>query len=228
MKTITDAGVPVDADYYLCGPGAFMRELSAALIARGTPPEHVAMEVFGAAAVTFAPGLAGERPAPHPPTGEPGTGPPVTFSRSNLVVAMGSELRQPARARRGLRHPGQLRMPHRRLPLLRDRAARRRGRLHHRATGAARQRARARVLRAARRGDHAGTLSHAPGMRRGDNATARQRDSATARQRDGATGKACGRRLRDDGDVETADVIVVGLGAMGAPRAERWPHAASR
>jgi ferredoxin-NADP reductase/MOSC domain-containing protein YiiM/ferredoxin len=86
VETITDAGIPVDADYYLCGPDAFMHGLSAALIARGTTPEHVAMEVFGATAVTFAPGLTGERPAPHAPTGAPGSGPPVTFSRSNLVI----------------------------------------------------------------------------------------------------------------------------------------------
>ena len=51
IETITGAEVPVDADYYLCGPDAFMQSLSAALIARGTVPEHVAMEVFGAKAV---------------------------------------------------------------------------------------------------------------------------------------------------------------------------------
>jgi ferredoxin-NADP reductase/MOSC domain-containing protein YiiM/ferredoxin len=86
VETIIDAGIPVDSDYYLCGPDAFMRGLSAALIARGTTPEHVAMEVFGATAVTFAPGLTGERPAAHAPSGAPGSGPPVTFSRSNLVI----------------------------------------------------------------------------------------------------------------------------------------------
>ncbi|HXD63210.1 MAG TPA: MOSC and FAD-binding oxidoreductase domain-containing protein [Solirubrobacteraceae bacterium] len=87
VETITAAGVPVDADYYLCGPDAFMRSLSAALVARGTTPEHVAMEVFGAQAVISAPGLDGEHPPPHPPSGLPGTGPAVTFSRSDLVVA---------------------------------------------------------------------------------------------------------------------------------------------
>ena len=87
IETITTAGVPVDADYYLCGPDAFMRSLSAALVARGTTPEHVAMEVFGAQAVISAPGLGGEHPPPHPPSGLSGTGPEVTFSRSDLVVA---------------------------------------------------------------------------------------------------------------------------------------------
>jgi ferredoxin-NADP reductase/MOSC domain-containing protein YiiM/ferredoxin len=86
IDTIAAAGIPVDADYYVCGPDAFMQSLSAALIARGTMPEHVAMEVFGAKAVIVAPGLDGERPPPHRPSGPPGDGPPVTFSRSNLTL----------------------------------------------------------------------------------------------------------------------------------------------
>ncbi|MFZ1996646.1 MAG: MOSC and FAD-binding oxidoreductase domain-containing protein [Solirubrobacteraceae bacterium] len=86
IETIAVAGVPVDADYYLCGPDGFMQSLSAALVARGTFPQHVAMEVFAAKAVTFAPGLDGERPPPHPPSGPPADGPAVTFSRSNLTL----------------------------------------------------------------------------------------------------------------------------------------------
>ncbi len=87
LETIAAAGVPGDADYYLCGPEGFMRSLSAALVAGGTTPEHVAMEVFGAQAVIAAPGLDGEHPPPHQPVGPPGTGPEVTFSRSDLVVS---------------------------------------------------------------------------------------------------------------------------------------------
>lgn len=78
--------IPVDSDYYLCGPDAFMRSLSAAITARGTAPEHVAMELFGAGPVFAPPGLEGSRPAPHAPAGTPGTGPTVTFSRSGLTV----------------------------------------------------------------------------------------------------------------------------------------------
>jgi ferredoxin-NADP reductase/MOSC domain-containing protein YiiM/ferredoxin len=86
IETIAGAGVPIDADYYLCGPEAFMHALSAALVARGTTPEHVSMEVFGAKAVIVVPGLDGERPPPHEPSGPPGTGPAITFSRANLTV----------------------------------------------------------------------------------------------------------------------------------------------
>jgi ferredoxin-NADP reductase/MOSC domain-containing protein YiiM len=86
IETIESAQVPVNADYYLCGPDAFMRTLSAALTARGVPPEQVATELFGAAPL-LAPGVvAADRPAPHEPAGPPGDGPAVTFARSNLTV----------------------------------------------------------------------------------------------------------------------------------------------
>jgi ferredoxin-NADP reductase/MOSC domain-containing protein YiiM len=84
LGTITSADIPVDADYYICGPDGFMHDLSASLVARGTPPAQVAMEAFGAAAVQRPPGLEGDRPTPHAPAGSPGAGPEVTFSRSGL------------------------------------------------------------------------------------------------------------------------------------------------
>ena len=80
------AGVPVDADYYLCGPDGFMRGLGAALTARGVPPERVGTEVFGSAGA-FRPGMVdGAGRPPHPPPGPPGAGPAVRFSRSDLAV----------------------------------------------------------------------------------------------------------------------------------------------
>jgi ferredoxin-NADP reductase/MOSC domain-containing protein YiiM/ferredoxin len=80
------AGVPVEADYYLCGPPGFMVAIGAALAARGVAPDAVRTEVFGPAAA-IRPGLVGEaaRP-PHPPAGAPGTGPHVAFARSDLAV----------------------------------------------------------------------------------------------------------------------------------------------
>lgn len=45
------------------------------------------MEIFGAKPNTAAPpGMDGDHPAPHQPAGAPGTGPPITFSRSGLTV----------------------------------------------------------------------------------------------------------------------------------------------
>ncbi len=84
---LADAGVPIDADVYLCGPGPFMHDMAAVLIARGTAPERLSTELFWPAdAIT--PGIAGV-PArrPHPPPGPPGAGPSISFSRSNLSVA---------------------------------------------------------------------------------------------------------------------------------------------
>jgi len=86
LAVLERAEVPKDADYYLCGPDGFMREIGAALTARGVAPERVATEAFGAVPV-YASGIvkAGDRP-PHAPDGPPGTGPTVTFSRSNVAV----------------------------------------------------------------------------------------------------------------------------------------------
>jgi ferredoxin len=63
-----------------------MRAIGAALTARGVAPERVATELFGAVP-QYASGIvkAGDR-EPHAPEGAPGTGPEVTFSRSDLAV----------------------------------------------------------------------------------------------------------------------------------------------
>jgi ferredoxin-NADP reductase/MOSC domain-containing protein YiiM len=82
---LRQAMLPVDADYYLCGPDAFMRELASAIAARGTPPEQIAMEIFGAHPTGLPPGMT-RGPAPHPPIPDRGTGPTVSFTRSNLTV----------------------------------------------------------------------------------------------------------------------------------------------
>jgi ferredoxin len=85
LAAIDRAGVPRDADYYVCGPDGFMHAIGAALTARGVPPECVATEAFGAVAVRRS-GIVGDQPPPHQPDGPPGTGASVTFVRSNLVV----------------------------------------------------------------------------------------------------------------------------------------------
>jgi ferredoxin-NADP reductase/MOSC domain-containing protein YiiM len=78
--------LPRDADAYICGPAAFMAQASAALTAQGIDPARVHTEIFGAAA-SQTPGISpvAARP-PHPPAGQPGTGPPVAFARSGLTV----------------------------------------------------------------------------------------------------------------------------------------------
>ncbi len=87
-EVIEHGGVPIaEADFYLCGPGGFMHDVAAALTAGGAAPDRVAMEVFGPGE-SSTPGIVGAhaRP-PHPPPGEPGSGPLISFSRSNLSIA---------------------------------------------------------------------------------------------------------------------------------------------
>jgi ferredoxin-NADP reductase/MOSC domain-containing protein YiiM len=76
--------LPLDADAYLCGPPAFMADISAALAAAGLQAARIRTEVFGAGPA-LTPGIA---PAaarrPHPPAGPPGSGPLVAFARSDL------------------------------------------------------------------------------------------------------------------------------------------------
>jgi ferredoxin-NADP reductase/ferredoxin len=86
-EVLDRAGVPTDADFYLCGPGPFMHDIGAALTARGAPPERISTEVFGPSD-PITPGIdAVPARSPHPPAGTPGAGPSISFTRSNLSVA---------------------------------------------------------------------------------------------------------------------------------------------
>jgi ferredoxin len=84
---LADLGLPADAEAYLCGPTAFMTDVTAALTGEGLTPARIRSEAFGAGAA-ITPGIVGAAPAgpPHAPPGEPGTGPAVTFVRSGLTV----------------------------------------------------------------------------------------------------------------------------------------------
>ncbi|MDP9339225.1 MAG: MOSC and FAD-binding oxidoreductase domain-containing protein [Acidobacteriota bacterium] len=77
-------GVPRDADFYMCGPAAFLEDLTAGLAAWGVAPNRVNAEIFGAAR-TITPGIAEKLPVPpHAPEGPAGSGPRVSFARSGL------------------------------------------------------------------------------------------------------------------------------------------------
>jgi ferredoxin-NADP reductase/MOSC domain-containing protein YiiM/ferredoxin len=86
LAVLERAGVPTDADHYVCGPDGFMRAIGAALTARGVRPECVATEAFGAVAVHASGIVSADARAPHPPDGPAGSGPAITFVRSNLAV----------------------------------------------------------------------------------------------------------------------------------------------
>jgi ferredoxin-NADP reductase/MOSC domain-containing protein YiiM/ferredoxin len=83
-------GVSRDADFYLCGPTAFLQAFTNGLATWGVAPERVHSEIFGSQkAIT--PGIA-QSPvplrSPHPPLGSSGGGGlRVSFARSGIDVS---------------------------------------------------------------------------------------------------------------------------------------------
>jgi ferredoxin-NADP reductase len=77
--------VPLEADFYLCGPPAFMSDLTGDLSAWGVAADHIHTESFGSGP-SKTPGVtaAASRP-PHLPDGPAGSGPLVSFARSSLT-----------------------------------------------------------------------------------------------------------------------------------------------
>ncbi|OBI89353.1 MOSC and FAD-binding oxidoreductase domain-containing protein [Mycobacterium sp. 1245805.9] len=87
QDSVAALGLPSDAAVYLCGPTQFMTDIRGYLTAVGLDPARIHSELFGALPA-INPGVVdtGDRSPPHQPAGPPGTGPPVTFSRSGLTV----------------------------------------------------------------------------------------------------------------------------------------------
>jgi ferredoxin-NADP reductase/MOSC domain-containing protein YiiM len=82
---------PLDAEAYLCGPTAFMDDISAGLAALGVDASHIHTEPFGPAP-SQTPGIAATPArAPHPPAGQPGDGPMIEFARSDLTIPWSSD-----------------------------------------------------------------------------------------------------------------------------------------
>ncbi|MEP7362257.1 MAG: MOSC and FAD-binding oxidoreductase domain-containing protein [Acidobacteriota bacterium] len=79
-------GVPRDADFYLCGPPSFLKQLTQDLQTWGADSKRIFVEVFGPEA-SITPGIApSSHPPVHPPAGEPGSGPQISFVRSGLTI----------------------------------------------------------------------------------------------------------------------------------------------
>jgi ferredoxin-NADP reductase len=85
--TLAALDVPSTADAYLCGPAAFTTDIEHALTAIGLDTARIHTELFTPLA-SITPGVVGQtgRP-PHLPAGPPGTGPLVTFARSDVTTA---------------------------------------------------------------------------------------------------------------------------------------------
>jgi ferredoxin-NADP reductase/MOSC domain-containing protein YiiM len=90
LDLLCGLGLPREADTYVCGPPALMRDLPAALVGSALAPSHVRTEIFGAGP-SLTPGVTGASVTPvHPPAGPPGDGPAVSFARSGLTVSWSS------------------------------------------------------------------------------------------------------------------------------------------
>src|SRR4051812_26812635 len=86
MSVLEDLKMPRDADFYICGPQAFMNDLTAGLAASGIAPARIHTEMFGAGP-SLTPGIAaGAGRPPHLPDGTAGSGAMVSFARSGLNV----------------------------------------------------------------------------------------------------------------------------------------------
>jgi len=93
LRVLQDLHVPCEADFYLCGPPAFMSDLTAGLAGWGVSASRIHTEIFSSAPA-MTPGVAPSlRPPPHALAGPPGTGPLVSFARSGLNVRWRSEFR---------------------------------------------------------------------------------------------------------------------------------------
>jgi ferredoxin-NADP reductase len=86
VQVLQELGVPREADFYLCGPAAFMSSLTAELASWGVSAERLHSENFGSGPA-LDPGVAAAPPRPpHLPDRPAGAGPMVSFARSNLAV----------------------------------------------------------------------------------------------------------------------------------------------
>jgi ferredoxin-NADP reductase/MOSC domain-containing protein YiiM/ferredoxin len=79
-------GVSPNSDFYLCGPSSFMQDMRDGLRNWGVPAGNVHTEVFGALE-GITPGMAPANHTPHLPQGPAGSGPSVSFVRSEITVA---------------------------------------------------------------------------------------------------------------------------------------------
>jgi ferredoxin-NADP reductase/MOSC domain-containing protein YiiM/ferredoxin len=90
-SSLAELGPPSDGEAYLCGPTAFMNEISAGLAALGFDASRIHTEPFGPAP-SETPGIAATPTrAPHPPAGQPGSGPTIAFARSDLTIPWSSD-----------------------------------------------------------------------------------------------------------------------------------------
>ena len=86
MRVLQERNLPLNGDFYICGPSTFMSDLTVGLTALGVAPDRIHTETFGAGP-SITPGIAASpRRPPHQPVGPPGSGATVSFARTGLNV----------------------------------------------------------------------------------------------------------------------------------------------
>ncbi|MGO8708095.1 MAG: MOSC domain-containing protein [Terracidiphilus sp.] len=92
LANLEKLAIPVAADFYMCGPSAFLRDINRDLVSLGVPQSAIHQELFGSAG-TLEPGVTkAEVKPPHSPV-PLGTGPIVSFTRSGLAVPWDSRFK---------------------------------------------------------------------------------------------------------------------------------------
>lgn len=81
-----EVGLPVEADFYLCGPNRFMADMKEALATFGVAPERVHVEIFNGSESNTPGVIATPTRAPHLPSSDTNIGPLVSFARSGIAA----------------------------------------------------------------------------------------------------------------------------------------------
>ncbi len=92
VTALEKLGVPRESDFYLCGPPAFVEDITAGLGGWGVARDRVHTEIFGSGE-SITPGVKkAPRRLPHAPAGPPGKGPRISFARAGLTVSWDPKL----------------------------------------------------------------------------------------------------------------------------------------
>jgi ferredoxin-NADP reductase len=83
---VTALELPVDASAYICGPEAFMDDVTSALTDAGLAASRIHTERFGSRSAINPGVVAADRPPAHQPPGAAGTGVEVSFARTGLTT----------------------------------------------------------------------------------------------------------------------------------------------
>jgi ferredoxin-NADP reductase/MOSC domain-containing protein YiiM/ferredoxin len=91
LAVLEKLGVPREADFYLCGPPAFLENFTAGLGGWGVVRDRIHTEIFGSGK-SITPGVKEvPRRSPHAPAGSPGEGPRISFARAGLTAPWDSK-----------------------------------------------------------------------------------------------------------------------------------------